>query len=124
MLSILLFCNSCSQLSELVDKPLVMATAAQYNPPGQNVTLLKFTIVYWSDYVSGLTINFYNPDGDLARSWEQPAGVLEKGDPVVVDGFEVMYGKWRLTFDGMVITDLMASTGKSFEDDITVNVNE
>ena len=120
---ILAICSSCKELAELGGKPLVMATAARYNETSQSPTLLKFTIVYWADDISGLEIKIYTPAGDLATTWTQPSGVLSSGTPVVIDGFSEIVGGWRLTFKGTVATN-NDNRGKEFEDEVIVNVSE
>ena len=120
---VLSFSTSCEILSGLGETPLVMATAATYTETSQSPPLLKFTIVYWSDDISGLKIELFNPNGDQTKTWEQPAGTLESGDPVVIDGQEVIYGKWRLTFEG-TIKSPGDNYGKSFEDEVLVEVTE
>ena len=123
LILIIAFCGSCKELSELGGNPFVMATAARYNETTQSPTLLKFTIVYWSDDISGLEINIYTPAGDLATTWTQPSGVLSSGTPVVIDGFSEIVGGWRLTFKGTVATN-NDNRGKEFEDEVIVNVSE
>lgn len=123
MFLILAICSSCKELAELGGKPLVTVTAARYNETTLSPTLLKFTIVYWSDDISGLEINIYTSSGDLARTWAQPSGVLSSGTPVVIDGFAVLTGDWRLTFQGTIASN-NDNRGKAFEDEVIVNVSE
>lgn len=123
LLLIIAFCVSCNVFSELGGNPFVTATAARYNESSKSPTLLKFTIVYFADDISGLEINIYTPAGDLATTWTQPSGVLSSGTPVVIDGFSEIVGGRRLTFKGTVATN-NDNRGKEFEDEVIVNVRE
>ena len=104
-------------------KPFVMATAATYTETSQGPPLLRFTIVYWADDISGLEINIFNPDGDLAKTWQQPSGVLSSGTPIKIDQISKKTGEWRLTYAGKVETN-NDSKGARFEDENIVSVKE
>ena len=117
------FMPSCRVFSELGDTPLVMVTAATYMESGQDIPLLKFTIVYWADDISGLEIQLYTPEGEKSASWSQPPGVLTAGDPVVIENLALMYGEWRVVCQGTVVTN-NEKKGKEFEDETVVEVTE
>jgi hypothetical protein len=70
-----------------------------------------------------LEIELFNPNGDLTTTWVQPDGILKKGDPVVIEGQTVIYGNWKLTFSGKIESP-GDNYGKSFEDEVLVEVTE